>query len=143
MALEELQSRVSRKIAGMHLILEVAGKDLQGKAQASASWTDRTGATRAGIEGGAEGGGTKHTIYLQHSTKVGMYLEEGTGIYGPKGTPIKAKGGKALHFKNDKGEAVFAREVKGIKAMPTVKPTMEKSWPTIKGQLERYFNDTI
>ena len=56
------------------------------------------------------------------------YVHEGTGIYGPKGTPIVPVTKKALKFKwdgpggavrsKDKRGYVFAKSVKGQKANP-------------------------
>jgi hypothetical protein len=40
--------------------------------------------------------------------------EEGTGIYGPRRTPIRPKVGKVLAWKRD-GKWHFARQVKGVK----------------------------
>lgn len=42
------------------------------------------------------------------------YQEEGTGIYGPRGTPIRPKRGRFLRFKpRGSNRYVFAREVRG------------------------------
>ncbi len=46
------------------------------------------------------------------------YIHDGTGIYGPKGQPIKPVRAKALHWRGPGGEAMFARQVKGIKPNP-------------------------
>jgi hypothetical protein len=54
----------------------------------------------------------------------GLYVHEGTGIYGPKGAPIRPKKGKYLVFTPKGGPArpgrnasgkVFARQVKGMR----------------------------
>lgn len=50
-----------------------------------------------------------------------LYVHEGTGVYGPKGQPIKPKRGKYLVFQArnarttaaGRGNLVFARQVKG------------------------------
>jgi hypothetical protein len=46
----------------------------------------------------------------------GLYVHDGTGIYGPRHTPIKPKHGKVLVF-IPKGETqpVFARSVRGMR----------------------------
>ena len=58
----------------------------------------------------------------------GRYLHEGTGIYGPNGTPIVPVTRKALKFKwdgpgkatrsKDKRGYVFAKSVKGVRPNP-------------------------
>ncbi len=52
-------------------------------------------------------------------SKYGLYVHEGTGIYGPKGVPITPKHGKVLVFTSRKtNKLVFARSVKGMKGTP-------------------------
>lgn len=46
--------------------------------------------------------------------KYGSYVENGTGIYGPTGQPIKPVRAKALSWVSN-GKRVFARSVKGMK----------------------------
>lgn len=58
--------------------------------------------------------------------KYGVYLEEGTGIYGDRGTRITPKAAKVLAWKGS-GGMVFARSVAGIKARPFFRPGIEKS----------------
>ncbi|MCF8610064.1 HK97 gp10 family phage protein [Gordonia sp. HY285] len=63
------------------------------------------------------------------------YLHTGTGIYGPKGTPIVPVTRKALKFKwdgggvntrsKDKRGFVFAKSVKGIKPNPFLADALE------------------
>lgn len=66
--------------------------------------------------------------------KYGEYIEEGTGIYGPKKAPFKitAKRGKALKMMIG-GQLVFRRSVmsKGMKAQPFFVPGYEKALPYI------------
>jgi len=47
-----------------------------------------------------------------------IYIHEGTGIYGPKGEPIKPKNAKALRWRGPGGDVIFARSVKGIPPNP-------------------------
>lgn len=53
-----------------------------------------------------------------------IYIHEGTGIYGPKGQPIKPKNAKALRWRGPGGEAIFAKSVKGIKANPFLRDAL-------------------
>lgn len=129
---------VERKIAGLHLLANNIGKNLEKEAKSSASWTDRTGNTRRAIHGGADKNDSGVVVYLAHGSKVGWYLEEGTGIHGPKGrriTPVKAK---ALRFTMN-GNVVFAKSTKGMPAQPIIEPTADKKWPDIKRQVRRYW----
>jgi hypothetical protein len=53
--------------------------------------------------------------------EYGLYVHEGTGIYGPKGQPIRPKRGQYLRFESrnprttapGRGSIVFARQVRG------------------------------
>lgn len=58
--------------------------------------------------------------------KYGVFLEEGTGIYGQKGREITPKQAKVLAFKVG-GQQVFTKKVKGIKARPFFRPGIEAS----------------
>lgn len=55
-----------------------------------------------------------------------IYVHEGTGIYGPKGTPITPKRGRFLVFtpKGAKGP-VFARSVRGMKGTPFLRDALK------------------
>jgi hypothetical protein len=74
------------------------------------------------------------------------YLHEGTGIYGPKGTPIRPVTAKVLRFKpgrmigplpkgqagsspENRGGWVFARSVKGIPPHPFLVEALERACP--------------
>lgn len=46
------------------------------------------------------------------------YIHDGTGVYGPKGQPIKPKHAKALRWRGPGGDVVFAKSVKGIPPNP-------------------------
>lgn len=59
--------------------------------------------------------------WVYSDLEYALYVHEGTGIYGPKGTPIKPKRGKYLVFQarnarttaSGRGNLVFARQVRG------------------------------
>lgn len=70
--------------------------------------------------------------YVYVKPEYGIYVHEGTGIYGPRGAPIEPKRGKYLVF-TPKGSSqpVFARQVRGqrpqrflLRALQTASP-----WP--------------
>lgn len=136
---------IERKKAGMHLLAKSIGKNMESIAKQTATWTDRTGNTRRNIHGGADKTNQGAVVYLAHGTKVGLFLEEGTGIYGPKGRPfeIRPKNKQALRF-NIGNETVFAKKVihPGMKAQPVIEPTADAEWPEIKKQVRRYWEST-
>lgn len=68
--------------------------------------------------------------------KYGIYLEQGTGIYGPMGRPITPKRASVLAWKGA-GGTVFARSVKGMKARPFFAPGYEASLSYINEQFAK------
>lgn len=54
-----------------------------------------------------------------------LAVEEGTGIYGPKGRPITPVRAKVLRFPVKGGRIVFARSVRGRPATPYLKPALQ------------------
>ena len=52
-----------------------------------------------------------------------LFLEYGTGIFGPKGMPIVPVNAKALHWTDRSGEH-FAKSVKGMHAQPFIRNTL-------------------
>jgi len=73
---------------------------------------------------------------VQVNEKYGIWLEEGTGIYGPTGSRITPKKAKALAWGSG-GSMVFARSTKGMKARPFFKPGIEKSVEYINAQFQK------
>lgn len=59
--------------------------------------------------------------WVYSDLEYALYVHEGTGIYGPKGTPIRPKRGQYLVFEarnarttpRGRGNLVFARQVRG------------------------------
>lgn len=70
---------------------------------------------------------------VQVGEKYGIFLEEGTGIYGQTGSRITPKKAKVLAFTSG-GNQVFARSTKGMKARPFFKPGIEQSAEYISEQ---------
>ncbi|EGQ21073.1 MULTISPECIES: hypothetical protein [Sporosarcina] len=132
---------LDRKEAGMYLLGRNIGKGMERTAKMKAPWRDRTGNTRRAIHGGADPTANGAIIYLAHGSMVGTYLEEGTGIYGPRGTPIVPVRSKALRFTVG-GSQIFAKEVKGMPKQPIIEPTAKESLPMIEEQVYRYWGST-
>lgn len=59
-------------------------------------------------------------------SSYGSFVEFGTGIYGPKGQPIKPVNKKVLAWKQN-GKTIFARSVKGMKPRYYMKRAFEES----------------
>lgn len=59
------------------------------------------------------------------NVEYAAFVHEGTGIYGPKRTPITPKSGSVLVFKVA-GKQVFARSVKGMPGRPFLRSAMEQ-----------------
>lgn len=85
------------------------------------------GTLRNSIEYVVEVAGTRTHIVIGSPLPYARYIHEGTGIYGPKGTPIVPVTRKALKFqvKGATGRRrgadarwVFAKSVKGIEPNP-------------------------
>jgi hypothetical protein len=55
----------------------------------------------------------------------GIYVHDGTGIYGPKGVPIRPKTAKFLRWKTKKGTVVYALSVKGMQPNPFLKDAVK------------------
>ncbi|MGE7672977.1 hypothetical protein ACQKMV_05235 [Lysinibacillus sp. NPDC094403] len=138
MPLHSFKEKLDRKVAGLHALGEHLGKKLESEAKSIASWTDRTGATRAAIHGGADKTDKGTTVYVAHGSKVGMYHELGTGIYGPNKRPITPKNKKALRFEIG-GKTIFVKSVKGIKANPVLENTAKKIKAEIENAIRRYW----
>jgi len=51
----------------------------------------------------------------------GIFVHDGTGVYGPKGTPITPKQAKMLSWKNKLGKRVYAKQVLGMRPNPFLK----------------------
>lgn len=136
---------IDRKKAGLHLLAQSIGTDLESEAKRTASWTDRTGNTRRNIHGGADKAPNGSVIYLAHGAQVGLYLEVGTGIYGPKGKPfeIRPKNKKALRFTVG-NQVYFAKRVNhpGIKPQPVIEPTVDANMSKIKRNVRHYWEGT-
>lgn len=69
--------------------------------------------------------------------KYGIWIEEGTGIFGPRHTPIVPRNAKALVFKPKGGGIVFAKKVSGMRPKPFFKPGYEAAQPYMYEQFEK------
>lgn len=86
-------------------------------------------------EVGSIGGFTGKVIQDTGVAKYGYWVHDGTGIYGPKGTPIVPVNKKVLAWKSGNG-MFFARSVKGMKPRPFMKQAFEQKKPEVPGIIE-------
>lgn len=82
---------------------------------------DRTKNIDAG-RGSLKGRLTYHAFYT-------MWVLGGTGIYGPRNTPITPKNGEFLVFRGRDGGLVYARSVKGQHAQPFLQEAFRAACP--------------
>lgn len=139
MALEHIREEIRRKQAGMHTIGSLAADNIASEAKSKASWRDRTGNTRRAIHGGVDGVGDEFVIYVAHGSEVGVYHELGTGVYGPKKSPIVPVNSKFLRFKIN-GKEIFAKSVKGIKKNPVLMNAAKAKREEVIRAFERYWS---
>lgn len=68
---------------------------------------------------------------LEFTADYALFVHEGTGIYGPRGTPIKPKRSEYLVFRGRDGSLVFARQVKGMPGRPWLVNALKAAspWP--------------
>jgi hypothetical protein len=81
------------------------------------------GPLRASLRVRMEYTGSQVKAWVYSNLEYALYVHEGTGIYGPKGTPIRPKRGRYLVFEArnarttapGRGNLVFARQVRGAR----------------------------
>lgn len=144
--LDEVRAKIERRKVATLLVAKQVGKIMESDARQRASWDDQTGHTRQGIQGGAEvrknGDERMAVVYLAHTIRSGLYLETGTGLYGPKKRKIRPKHKKALRFSIGGGEFVFVGAVKGMKPQPIIKPTVKRHIETLRQAVRDVWRDS-
>ncbi|MFF9265816.1 HK97 gp10 family phage protein [Streptomyces longwoodensis] len=81
------------------------------------------GPLRASLRVRLETRGNQVKAWVYSNLEYALYVHEGTGIYGPKGQPIRPKRGRYLVFEarnarttpRGRGNMVFARQVRGAR----------------------------
>jgi hypothetical protein len=134
----DVREHIKRKIAALYALLTNWSGILEGYAKQNAPWKDRMGHSRQSIHSGVEKNEDKFVLYLSHGQAHGTYLEKGTGIYGPKGRPIKPVTKKALYWP---GAPHPVKEVKGMKAKPIIGPTIEAHIDRIRDSVHKLWRD--
>jgi len=89
----------------------------------------RSGMLAGGWHRGFSFTSSKMTVLLVNRVPHAVYHEFGTGIYGPKGTPITPKRARLLRWKNpDTGKWCSAKSVKGVKPRWIGKDAARAAW---------------
>lgn len=83
-----------------------------------------TGRLRADISVGLVDGSSTPIVRVGNSVNYAMAVHEGTGVYGPKGRPIRPRRAKVLRFKGKGGKVIFARSVRGTRGRPYLRDAL-------------------
>jgi len=128
----ELQTRLSRLKPAIPLMREL-GLAVIGEQKLAAKPFRKTSNLEHSIGLGSI---TPTSVVTRAGANYALYVERGTGIYGPSHQPIRPKRARFLRFKvggsrltgRGKGSTViFAKSVKGRKATPFMLPGAKKA----------------
>lgn len=76
-------------------------------------------------------------VVVSFPTNYARYVHDGTGIYGPRGVPIRPRKGTYLRFKpRGSNRFVYAKEVKGMRPNPFLREAVRQvmgRYPTHRG----------
>jgi len=77
------------------------------------------------------------------SANYALYVHEGTGIFGPKGSYITPKKAKMLAFRGRDGRMVFAKRVAGQKPNPFVQRTVDQTEAKVNSIIDKTINNIL
>lgn len=120
----ELQQLLTSSAGAIAKDLFRRGVKVQNQAKKNLERSPRridTGTLRSDIHVELLSMGGKPVVRVGFNVFYGIYVHDGTGIYGPKGVPIRPKTAKFLSWKSKKGNRVFARQVLGMRPNPFLK----------------------
>ena len=83
-----------------------------------------TGLLRASIATQLRTDGTELAVRVGTNVRYSRWVHDGTGIYGPRGLPIRPKHKKFLRWYSKGGQAIFRRQVAGMKPNPYLKAAL-------------------
>lgn len=119
------------------------GREVRNQARRRAPVDD--GRLRSSIDYAITRRGNRVSVVVGSPLPYARYVHEGTGIYGPHGTPIVPVTAKALKFEvrgirpgrrgptrtpKGKGTIVFAKSVKGMEGTPYLADALQAVLPT-------------
>ena len=93
---------------------------------------NRDGTLRASIKTAVRVSGTKVVGHVYSDLEYSVYVQRGTGIYGPVGRPIRPRRSPMLVF-DVGGRTVFARQVRGTPPQPFMLEALRAGspWPVV------------
>lgn len=109
------------------------------KSRIRAKAPHRTGTLQRGVQ--YEMVGSLASV-VSEQEKYGIFVEEGTGLYGPKNELIRPQTAKVLHFTSG-GKEVFARYTRGMKAQPFFKPGTEEALPLVQAIFKKVSDEIV
>lgn len=116
----------------------VASKVRKTEAIAVATAPVNLGRLKGQRKSGVNDEGNRLVGFVSFTVNYALYVHEGTGIYGPKGAPIKPKTKRFLRFKLPDGTIVYAKSVKGMPGRPFLVEALvigAAPWPVEKHPL--------
>lgn len=119
-----MQAILSSPQGGVAKDLFRRGKKVEARAKKNLENDPRrvdTGALRSNINTQLLSVGGKPAVRVGTNLYYAIFVHDGTGIYGPKGTPIVPKTKKVLAWKGKSGNKIFAYSVVGMKPNPFLK----------------------
>jgi len=96
----------------------------------------RTGHNMRSISYEVQVDGVDVRLIVSTASGYGGWLAIGTGIYGPRGQPIRPKRAKVLAWKGEDGKVHFAKEVKGFPPDPYMNIAYEATKKALVRELE-------
>ena len=119
--------------AGLRLLLEspegATGRELARKARRVETRAKQlcpvdTGRLRSSIFSGVSRWDGRLVGVCGTNVKYAPYVELGTGIYGPRRSPIVPRSARLLRWTDKGGDVHFARSVRGMRARPFLRPAL-------------------
>lgn len=83
-----------------------------------------TGLLRASIATQLRTDGNELVMRVGTGVFYSRWVHDGTGIYGPRAQPIRPKHKKFLRWYTKGGQAIFRRQIKGMKPNPYLKAAL-------------------
>ena len=100
------------------------GKKVEAKAKKNLQRPPKridTGHLRSSINTQLLSSSGKPVVWVGTNVFYAIFVHDGTGVYGPRGTPIRPKRAKMLSWQQKSGKRIFARQVKGMQPNPFLK----------------------
>lgn len=104
-------------------VVTVAAVKVQNNARRNAPVD--TGTLRRSVTHTITGSGVGSVARVGSNLEYALWVETGTGVFGPKGKPIEPRTARYLRFPANKGRGfIYARRVSGRRATPYLVPAL-------------------